>query len=212
MGCSYSGFHTVSASFPSQEHCKPILRKKGPLPTPTPAWAHWWKKTGAPPQPYPQRLVCRSKGTRWGLGLGVEGQEEPYQGGDEDHTERDQQQTGGIPGPSAQPGLGNIRQTAQGDTGRGWGRVLIYFSTGKIEALRTLYLVLGRRQEKAFQGYPLNSKKPQAGAGGAGGPQVLPPTLGLPGAYSPRVPAAPGTLVRRRRCLWCSVSRWGQSR
>lgn len=128
-----------------------------------------------------------------GRGAARSGQEEPYQGGDEDHTERDQQQTGDVPGPSAQPGLGNIRQTAQGDAGGGWGHVLIYFSTGKIEALRTLYLVLGRGQEEAFQGYHLNSKKPQAGAGGAGGPQAIPPTLGLPGAYSPRVPAAPGT-------------------
>lgn len=45
------------------------------------------------------------------------GQEAPYQGGNEDHRQSNQQQTGDFPGPKTQPGLGNTRQTGQGVVG-----------------------------------------------------------------------------------------------
>lgn len=62
----------------------------------------------------------------------AEDKQTPYQGGDDDqaHSQRDQQQTWDPPGPRAQPGLGNIRQSGQCTEGLEKGSVLIYFILG----------------------------------------------------------------------------------
>ena len=123
MGCGaptpvFSGF---SPSL-SLEHRKPIFKKKVSL---NPGWAHQWKGTDTLSLPRPE---TSSSEIKWELvGTGPQGQrrgarrsgqEVPYQGGNEDHRQSNQQQIGDFPGPNAQPGLGNMRQTVT--TGWWW--------------------------------------------------------------------------------------------
>ena len=75
-------------------------------------------------------------------------QEEPYQGGDEDHGQRDQQQIRDVPGPNSQPGLGNIKQVR---VMGGWAEFSC-FNRDKIKALKTLDPVWVGDREKHFRG------------------------------------------------------------
>lgn len=147
----------------SLEHCKPIFKKKVPL---IPGWAHWWKETDTLSLPLPETSSLESK---WELvGTGPQGQrrgalrsgqEAPYQGGNEDHRQSDQQQTGDFPGPNTQPGLGNMRQTSQGGAG---DAVLIHSYGDKTEALKAAEQEWVGSREKGFKGVEVSSELREA--------------------------------------------------
>lgn len=128
------------------------------------------------PWPYLECLVCRSDGSFWGSASGSEegstesGQEAPYQGGNEQHRQRDQQQTENFPGPNAQPGLGDMRQTGQVVGGRD----LICFIRDRNKALKTLGQVWVGSREKRLRAEEVSifwtQKSPMQGSVGLEAP------------------------------------------
>lgn len=113
------GCGAATGVFNSLGHHKPIFKKKVPL---IPGCEHTGgRRQTACPCPDLKHLVGGSNGSWWAPGLPSQrrgalrsGQGVPYQGGNEDHRQSNQQQIGDLPGPSAQPGLENMRQTGQG--------------------------------------------------------------------------------------------------
>lgn len=118
-----------------------------------------------------------------GQGRGVlrSGQEVPYQGGDEEHGQGDQQQTGNFPAPNAQPGLRDMRQIGQVVV---VGAEISSVSTGTeprgSENFRTRSGWGAGSNTSGVCKYHLNSEKRHAGVSGTGGPQLLPSALGSP--------------------------------